>query len=296
MIVSANPVSEAALRTPLAAKRPSVFRRRRSAVPGFGITLGVTLTVLSLIVLIPLAAVVLKSAEMSPAEFIDKAFSERALQAYKLSFGAALIAALINGVFGLLTAWALVRYKFPGKGIINALVDLPFALPTAVAGIALTSLFAPNGWLGSVLEPLGLKIAYDPKGVVVALVFIGLPFVVRTLEPVVRDLAADVEEAAASLGAGRFSILYRVILPALGPAWLTGFAMAFARGLGEYGSVVFIAGNMPYVSEIAPLLIVVQLEQYDYHAAAAIAVVLLCFSFISLLVINGLQAWSRRFV
>lgn len=284
-------ISETAPYSP--ARRPLL--RRKSAVPGFGITLGVTLTVLSLIVLIPLAAVILKSAEVSPAEFVEKAFSERALAAYRLSFGAALIAALINGVFGVLTAWALVRYKFPGKGVINGLVDLPFALPTAVAGIALTSLYAPNGWLGGFLEPLGIKLAYDPKGVVIALVFIGLPFVVRTLEPVIRDLSADVEEAAASLGAGRLSIMYRVILPALAPAWLTGFAMAFARGLGEYGSVVFIAGNMPYQSEIAPLLIVVQLEQYDYHAAAAIAVVLLAFSFVCLLVINGLQAWSRRF-
>lgn len=295
-MVHSRPVSEAVLRTPLAARRPSVFGRRRSAVPGFALTLGITLTILSLVVLIPLSAVVLKSAEIGPAEFVAKAFSQRALQAYKLSFGAALIAASINGVFGLLTAWALVRYKFPGKAVINALVDLPFALPTAVAGIALTSLYAPNGWLGAYLEPLGIKLAYDAKGVVVALIFIGLPFVVRTLEPVIRDLATDVEEAAASLGAGRLAILYRVILPALGPAWLTGFAMAFARGLGEYGSVVFISGNMPYVSEIAPLLIVVQLEQYDYHAAAAIAVVLLAFSFASLLLINGLQAWSRRFV
>ncbi|CAN5478597.1 sulfate ABC transporter permease subunit CysT [soil metagenome] len=270
--------------------------RRRSALPGFGLTLGVTLTILSLIVLIPLSAIAIKASDLSPAQFVAAAFSERALAAYRLSFGAAFVAAVINGVFGVLTTWALVRYEFPGKAIVNALVDLPFALPTAVAGIALATLYAPAGWVGQYLTPLGIKAAYNPVGVTIALIFIGLPFVVRTLEPVMRDLSADVEEAAASLGAGRFDTILRVILPALGPAWLTGFALAFARGVGEYGSVIFIAGNMPYKSEIAPLLIIIQLEQFEYANAAAIAVVMLGVSFLMLLVINAIQAWSRRFV
>ena len=269
--------------------------RRRSAIPGFGVTLGVTLTVLSLIVLIPLTAVVIKSAGQSPAQFIAAAFSERAMKAYQLTFGASAIAAVINGVFGVLTAWALVRYRFPGKAVVNAIVDLPFALPTAVAGIALATLYAPTGWVGALLTPLGIKAAYNPAGVVIALTFIGLPFVVRTLEPVMRDLAADVEEAAASLGANRWQTIVRVVLPALAPAWLTGFALAFARAVGEYGSVSFIAGNMPYKSEIAPLLIVIQLEQYEYAAAASIAVVMLSVSFIMLLVINAIQAFARRY-
>ncbi len=250
--------------TPAPAKRP--FFRRRSAIPGFGLTLGVTLTVLSLIVLIPLSAVVLKAAHQSPAEFWAVATSQRSLAAYRLSFGAAFVAAVINSIFGVLTAWALVRYEFPGKTIVNALVDLPFALPTAVAGIALATLYSPNGWVGQFLTPLGIKAAYNPVGVTIALTFIGLPFVVRTIEPVLRDAAEDVEEAAASLGAGRIDTILRIVLPALAPAWLTGFAMAFARGVGEYGSVIFIAGNMPYKSEIAPLLI-----------------------------INAIQAWARRF-
>ncbi len=284
-----------AAHSPLAprARRP-VFRRR-SAIPGFGLTLGVTLTILSLVVLIPLTAVVIKSAGQSPQQFVAAAFSERAMKAYQLTFGASAIAAVINGVFGVLTAWALVRYRFPGKGLVNAIVDLPFALPTAVAGIALATLYAPNGWIGSQLEPLGVKAAYNPVGVVIALTFIGLPFVVRTLEPVMRDLAADVEEAAASLGADRLQTILRVVLPALAPAWLTGFALAFARAVGEYGSVIFIAGNMPYKSEIAPLLIVIQLEQYEYAAAASIAVVMLAVSFLMLFVINGIQAWARRY-
>ena len=269
--------------------------RRRSAIPGFGVTLGVTLTVLSLIVLIPLTAVVIKSAGQSPAQFIAAAFSERAMKAYQLTFGASAIAAVINGVFGVLTAWALVRYRFPGKAVVNAIVDLPFALPTAVAGIALATLYAPTGWVGALLTPLGIKAAYNPAGVVIALTFIGLPFVVRTLEPVMRDLAADVEEAAASLGANRWQTIVRVVLPALAPAWLTGFALAFARAVGEYGSVIFIAGNMPYKSEIAPLLIVIQLEQYEYAAAASIAVVMLSVSFLMLLVINAIQAFARRY-
>lgn len=269
--------------------------RRRSAIPGFSITMGVTLTVLSLVVLIPLTAVVIKSAGQTPAQFIAAAFSERAMKAYQLTFGASAIAAVINGVFGVLTAWALVRYRFPGKAVINAIVDLPFALPTAVAGIALATLYAPNGWIGAQLASLGVKAAYNPTGVVIALTFIGLPFVVRTLEPVMRDLAADVEEAAASLGANRLQTILRVVLPALAPAWLTGFALAFARAVGEYGSVIFIAGNMPYRSEIAPLLIVIQLEQYEYAAAASIAVVMLGVSFLMLFIINAIQAWARRY-
>jgi len=274
-------------------KRP--FFRRRSAIPGFGLTMGVTLTVLSLIVLIPLTAVVLKAADQSPAEFWAVATSQRAMAAYRLSFGAAFVAAAINSVFGVLTAWALVRYQFPGKTIINALVDLPFALPTAVAGIALATLYAPKGWIGQFLTPLGIKAAYNPVGVTIALIFIGLPFVVRTLEPVLREAAEDVEEAAASLGASRIDTILRVVLPALAPAWLTGFAMAFARGVGEYGSVIFIAGNMPYKSEIAPLLIIIQLEQFEYARAATIAVVMLTVSFTMLLIINAIQAWARRF-
>jgi sulfate transport system permease protein len=275
------------------AKRP--LFRRRSAIPGFGLTMGVTLTVLSLIVLIPLSAVVLKAAHQSPAEFWAVATSQRSLAAYRLSFGAAFVAAVINGIFGVLTAWALVRYEFPGKAIVNALVDLPFALPTAVAGIALATLYAPNGWVGQFLTPLGIKAAYNPIGVTIALIFIGLPFVVRTIEPVLRDAAEDVEEAAASLGANRIDTILRIVLPALAPAWLTGFAMAFARGVGEYGSVIFIAGNMPYKSEIAPLLIIIQLEQFEYARAATIAVVMLGVSFTMLFVINAIQAWARRF-
>ena len=274
-------------------KRP--LFRRRSAIPGFRLTMGVTITVLSIIVLIPLSAVAIKTAGMGPAEFVHAAFSERALTAYRLSFGAAFAAAALNGVFGLLTAWALVRYAFPGKAIINAMVDLPFALPTAVAGIALAALYAPNGWVGGLLAPLGIKIAYTPVGVVIALAFIGLPFIVRTLEPVLRDLAADTEEAAASLGANRLQTIVKVVLPALGPSWLTGFALAFARGVGEYGSVIFIAGNRPFKSEIAPLLIVIQLEQFNYQGAAAIALTLLLVSFAMLFVINAVQAWTRRF-
>lgn len=268
--------------------------RRRSAIPGFGLSLGVTVSLLSLIVLVPLSAVILKSSGQSFAEFLEAGFSPRALGAYRLSFGAAFVAAAVNAVFGALTAWALVRYEFAGKSVINGLVDLPFALPTAVAGIALAALYAPNGWVGQYLETVGIKAAYTPIGVVIALTFIGLPFVVRTIEPVLRDLSADVEEAAASLGAGRLSIIGRVILPTLGPAWLTGFALSFARGVGEYGSVIFIAGNMPFKSEIAPLLIVIQLEQFNYQAASTIAVVMLSASFAMLLVINAIQAWARK--
>jgi sulfate transport system permease protein len=281
---------EAPLRTPI--QRP--WLRRRSAVPGFAVTLGTTIAVLSLVVLIPLSAVAIKSAELSPAQFVAAAFSERAIKAYQLSFGAALIAAAINGVFGVLTAWALVRYTFPFKGVVNALVDLPFALPTAVAGISLATLYSPKGWIGALFAPFGIKTAFNPTGVVIALSFIGLPFVVRTIEPVLRDLSVDVEEAAASLGASRFQVIARVVAPALVPAWLTGFALAFARAVGEYGSVIFIAGNRPFVSEIAPLLITIQLQQFDFAAAASIAVVMLGVSFVMLLVINGIQAWARR--
>ncbi len=280
---------------PLArAARPPFFRRR-SAIPGFGLTLGITITVLSVVVLIPLSAVAIKAAGLGWHGLLAAGLSPRALAAYRLSFGAALIAAGINGVFGLITAWALVRYSFPGKALVNALVDLPFALPTAVAGISLAALYGPHGWIGGLLAPLGIKVAYTPLGVIVALTFIGLPFVVRTLEPVVRDLADDVEEAAASLGASRLATLTRVVLPSLAPAWLTGFALAFARAVGEYGSVIFIAGNMPYRSEIAPLLIVVELEQFNYQEAAAIALVMLVAAFLLLFMINGVQAWSRRY-
>ncbi|HEX7760741.1 MAG TPA: sulfate ABC transporter permease subunit CysT [Caulobacteraceae bacterium] len=283
--------------TALAPSQPArgPWLRRKSGIPGLGLTMGVTLTLLSLIVLIPLSAVAIKAAGQGPAAFLHAALSPRALAAYRLSFGASAIAAIINGVFGVITAWALVRYNFFGKPVVSAVVDLPFALPTAVAGIALASLYAPNGWVGGILAHWGIKAAYNPTGVVIALTFIGLPFVVRTLEPVLRDLSADVEEAAASLGAARWQIILRVILPALAPAWLTGCAMAFARAVGEYGSVIFIAGNMPYKSEIAPLLITIQLEEYNYEGAAAIAVVMLLASFLMLFVINFVQAFARRY-
>ena len=264
-------------------------------MPGFTLTLGVTLTLLSCLVLIPLSAVVIRSAGLGLDGFMQAALSPRALAAYRLSFGAALLGASINGVFGLLTAWALVRYEFPFKGVVNAVVDLPFALPTAVAGIALAALYADNGWLGRYLEPLGIQAAFSTTGVVIALTFVGLPFVVRTVEPVLLDVSRDVEEAAASLGANRWQTITRVIWPALAPAWLTGFALAFARAVGEYGSVIFISSNLPYESEIAPLLIIIQLEQYEYGAAAAIATVMLAASFALLLLINGVQAYARRF-
>ena len=268
--------------------------RRRSIIPGFGLSLGLTVTYLSLIVLIPLSLMILKAARGGWSVILRDAFSERALKAYELSFGGAAIAGGINMVFGLLVAWVLVRYDFPGRKIVDAAVDLPFALPTAVAGIALTALYASNGWIGQYLEPLGIKVAFTRLGVVIAMVFIGLPFVVRTVEPVLADLGVDVEEAAASLGAGRFTIFRKVILPAISPALLTGFAMAFARAVGEYGSIIFIAGNMPYKSEIAPLLIIIQLEQYNYEGAAAIACVMLLASFVALLFINVIQAYNRR--
>ena len=274
-----------------ASRRPWV---RFSALPGFRLTLGITLLYLALIVLIPLSATLLKSASFGVEAFWQAVTSPRVLAAYRVSLLTALVAALINGVFGLLVAWVLVRYRFPGRRVVDALIDLPFALPTAVAGIALSALYAPKGWLGAPLAEWGLKVAYTPLGIVVALTFIGLPFVVRTVQPVLEHLDPAVEEAAATLGASRAQTFRRVVFPALLPALLTGFALAFARGLGEYGSVIFIAGNLPMVSEIVPLLIVVQLEQYDYVAATAIAVAMLGLSFTLLLAINLLQAWTRR--
>lgn len=274
------------------ARRP--WLRAPSVIPGFGLTFGISLTWLCMIVLIPLSAVFIKTAGMGWDRFVEVALSERALAAYRLSFGASLGAAFINACFGLIIAWILVRYDFPGKRVVNALVDLPFALPTAVAGIAFTALYTANGWIGQFLAPLGIEVAFTPLGVVVTMVFIGLPFVVRSVEPVLADVGSDVEEAAASLGATRGQTFRRVILPAILPALLTGFALAFARAVGEYGSVIFIAGNMPYRTEIAPLLIITQLEQYDYQGATAIATVMLVASFSLLLVINLLQAWSRK--
>lgn len=256
--------------------------------------MGLTLAWLSLIVLIPLSTVFIKAAGMGPAEFIQVGFSDRALAAYKVSFGTALAAALVNAIFGMIVAWVFVRYDFPGKRIFDALIDLPFALPTAVAGIALAAIYAGNGWIGQFLEPIGIQAAYNPVGITIALIFIGLPFIVRSVEPVLADISSEVEEAALSLGATPVQVFARVILPAVLPALLTGFALALARGVGEYGSVIFIAGNMPFKSEIAPLLIVTQLEQYDYAGATAIAVVMLLISFAMLLFINLVQAWSRR--
>lgn len=268
--------------------------RRHSVLPGFDLALGMTLLYLSLIVLIPLSATFLKTTGLTWDAFVQAVASPRVVASYQLTFGASLLAALVNGVFGLLVAWVLVRYEFPGRRLVDALVDLPFALPTAVAGITLTGLYAGNGWIGQYLEPLGLKVAFTPVGVFVAMTFIGLPFVVRTVQPVLEDIAAELEEASATLGANRFQTFTRVILPILTPALLTGFALAFARALGEYGSIIFIAGNMPMVSEITPLIIITKLEQYDYMGATAIAVVMLVMSFILLLLINALQAWSRK--
>lgn len=269
-------------------------RAGRRVLPGFGLTLGYTLFYLSIIVLIPLSALLFKTFSLSWDQFVAAVTGPRVMASYRLTFGASLLAALVNLVFGLLVAWVLVRYEFPGKRIVDALVDLPFALPTAVAGISLTALLAGNGWIGQYLEPMGIKLAFTPAGVVIALIFIGLPFVVRTVQPVLEDTEKELEEAAASLGANRWQIFTRVILPHIGPALLTGFAMAFARAIGEYGSVIFIAGNMPMISEITPLIIIGKLEQYDYAGATAVAVVMLAISFVLLLVINALQAWQRR--
>lgn len=269
-------------------------RRSRRVLPGFGLTLGYTLFYLSIIVLIPLTALIFKTFTLTWDEFWFAISAPRVLASYKLTFGASLIAALVNLVFGLLIAWVLVRYEFPGKRIVDALVDLPFALPTAVAGISLTALLAGNGWVGQYLEPLGIQLAFQPAGIVIALIFIGLPFVVRTVQPVLQDTEKELEEAASSLGAGRWQIFTKVILPTITPALLTGFAMAFARAVGEYGSVIFIAGNVPMVSEITPLIIIGKLEQYDYAGATAVAVVMLAISFVLLFVINALQGWQRR--
>jgi sulfate/thiosulfate transport system permease protein len=263
-------------------------------LPGFNITLGYALLYLSLIVLIPLSAVFIKTFSLTWLEFWQAVATPRVVASYKLTFGASLVAAFTNLVFGLLTAWVLTRYHFFGKKFIDAFVDFPFALPTAVAGIALSAIYSTNGWIGNLLEPLGIKIAYTPLGVMVALTFIGLPFVVRTVQPVLEDVSAEVEEAAASLGANRWQIFYKIILPAIWPALLTGFALAFARAIGEYGSVIFIAGNMPFVSEITPLIIITKLEQYDYAGATAVASVMLVISFILLFAINGFQWWSNR--
>ena len=266
---------------------------RRSAIPGFGLTAGITLFWLSLIVLVPLSALFMRAASGGWEHLLASAFSERALASYRVSFGCALIAAAINMLFGLVIAWVLVRYRFPGERLVSALVDLPFALPTAVAGIALTAIYADTGWVGRLVAPMDIQLAYKPQGIVIALVFIGLPFIVRTVEPVLADLARDAEEAAATLGANRWQTFRHVVLPEILPALVTGFALAFARGVGEYGSVIFIAGNMPFESEISPLLIVTSLEEYDYAGATGIAVVMLLASLAVMLLINGVQHNAR---
>ncbi|WP_295557056.1 sulfate ABC transporter permease subunit CysT [uncultured Hyphomicrobium sp.] len=270
------------------------YTRARRVLPGFGLSLGFTLAYLSLIVLIPLSAVFIKAAGAGWERFVETVTSPRVIASFELSFGASLLAAAINVVFGLMLAWGLVRYTFPGKKLVDALIDLPFALPTAVAGISLTAIYAKNGWLGQPLSLFGIEVAFKPLGVLVALVFIGLPFIVRTVQPILEDLDAEFEEAAASLGASRLQTFRRVVFPAIVPALLTGFALAFARAVGEYGSVIFIAGNIPLVSEITPLMIITKLEQYDYEGATAVASVMLIVSFILLLIINGLQAWTAR--
>jgi sulfate transport system permease protein len=267
---------------------------RRNVLPGFRLTMGYTIFYLCLIVLFPLLTLPIRSYDLGWAAFWATVSDARVVASYRLSVGAALAAAAINAVFGLVVAWVLTRYRLPGQRIFDALIDLPFALPTAVAGITLTTLYAPNGWIGRYLEAWGVKVAFTPLGITIALIFIGLPFVVRTVQPVIDDLDLEIEEAASSLGASRWQILWKVVFPYLFPAWLTGFALAFARAVGEYGSVVFIAGNMPMRTEITPLLIITQLEQYDYARATAIAVVMLLISFTLLLVINGLQAWTSR--
>ncbi|BFH60009.1 sulfate ABC transporter permease subunit CysT [Paenibacillus azoreducens] len=267
---------------------------RSRVLPGFGLTLGYSVAYLSLVVLLPLSALLINSTGLDWAKFWQVATDPRVLASYRISFTTSAAAALVDTVLGLLLAWVLVRYEFPGRKLCDALIDLPFALPTAVAGVSLTALYAPNGWVGSLLEPLGIKIAFSQQGITLALMFIGLPFVVRTLQPVLQDAERDAEEASATLGAGRFRTFRSVILPGLVPPLLTGFALAFARGIGEYGSVVFISGNMPMKTEIAPLLIMSKLEQYDYAGAAAVALLLLLISFLMLLVINSLQRWSGR--
>jgi sulfate/thiosulfate transport system permease protein len=268
--------------------------KRPSAIPGFGLALGFTLTYLSLIVLIPLAAMVLKAGTLGLAGFWEIVSGPRTSAALRLSFFTSLIAAAVNAVFGVIIAWVLIRYRFPGRRLLDAFVDLPFALPTAVAGIALTTLYAPNGWIGSLLQPLGIQVAYTPLGILVALIFIGLPFVVRTVQPVLEEFDRELEEASATLGANRFQTVTRVMLPALMPAILSGFALALARAVGEYGSVIFIAGNIPYVSEIAPLLIVIRLEEFGYAQATAIGTAMLLISFALLFLVHLAQAWQRR--
>jgi sulfate transport system permease protein len=277
----------ATLGVPFSGRRPSV-------IPGFGITLGFTLVYLSLIVLIPIAALVLRAGGLGLERFFEIATDPRVVAALQVSFGTSLLAAMVNAVFGLVVAWVLVRYRFPGRKILDATVDLPFALPTAVAGIALTALYAGNGWIGQLFAPFGIKIAYTQLGIVIALIFIGLPFVVRTVQPVLEEIDREREEASATLGANRRQTFWRVVLPTLAPALLTGFALAFARAVGEYGSVIFIAGNIPYVTEIAPLLIVIRLEEFDYAGATAVAAVMLGISFLMLFAINLIQAWARR--
>ncbi|HEU4728064.1 MAG TPA: sulfate ABC transporter permease subunit CysT [Kofleriaceae bacterium] len=267
---------------------------RRSSLPGFGLTMGYTLVYLSLIVLIPLATLVVKTAELSPGALWDLAVSRRAMASYRVTFGASFVAALVNVVFGTVVAWALVRYRFPGRRALDAIVDLPFALPTAVSGLALTAVLSPTGWIGRLLAPLGVQAVFTPLGITLALVFIGLPFVVRTVQPVLEELEPEVEEAAAVLGSTRWQVLTRVIIPSVTPALLTGFALAFARAIGEYGSVVFISGNKQFETEITPLLIMTRLEQFDYAGATALALVMLVVSFAMLLAINGLGAWARR--
>lgn len=268
------------------------FFRQHSVLPGFGITMFYTLAYLAIIVIIPLSGLFFQTAEITFGEFWQAITSERVVSSYKVTFGAAIVAAIINMIFGLILAWVLVRYKFPGKKILDAMVDLPFALPTAVAGIALAALYAPDGWIGKYFDALGFKISFTPAGIVIALIFVGLPFVVRTVQPVLEDLDPELEEAAASMGASRLQIFTKVLFPQIMPAVITGFAMALARALGEYGSVIFIAGNMPNISEIVPLIIVIKLEQYDYAGATSIALVLLLVSFVMLFVINLLQKWS----
>ena len=281
--------------TDTAAAHPVRWRLKQpSIIPGFGVTLGFSLAYLSLIILIPIAGLLWRTAGLGWEGFLAVLADRRTQDALYISFGTAFVAALVNVVFGVIVAWVLTRYDFPGRRLIDAMVDLPFALPTAVAGIALAALYAPNGWIGSLFMPFGLRIAFTPLGIVVALIFIGLPFVVRTVQPVMEEIDREVEEAAATLGANRFQTVFKVILPGLTPAILTGFALAFARGVGEYGSVIFIAGNIPYVSEIAPLLIVIRLEEFNYAGATAVATIMLLISFAMLFFINLVQAWSRR--
>ena len=272
-----------------------LFAKHNNVLPGFGPTMGYTILYLSLVVLVPLSALAFKSAGLTWGQFLEAVAAPRVLASYKVTFGTALAAAAVNAVFGLLVAWVLVRYPFPGKRLVDALVDLPFALPTAVAGITLATVYSANGWVGKYLEPHGIKVAFTPLGIIVAMTFIGLPFVVRTVQPVIEELDTEIEEAAACLGANRLQTFTKVLFPLLTPSVLTGFALAFARAVGEYGSIIFIAGNMPMVSEITPLIIITKLEQYDYAGATAVASVMLVASFFMLLVINLLQKWSRRY-